>query len=57
MVVLPRRQMLPDYLNRHPGSISTGSDLADQVLEVLLTTSMFVSGFLGFVLDNTVPGV
>lgn len=29
----------------------------DQVLQVLLTTSMFVGGFFGFVLDNTIPGI
>lgn len=29
----------------------------DQVLQVLLTTSMFVGGFIGFVLDNTIPGI
>ena len=28
----------------------------DQVLQVLLTTSMFVGGFFGFLLDNTIPG-
>ena len=28
----------------------------DQVLQVLLTTSMFVGGFFGFFLDNTIPG-
>ena len=28
----------------------------DQVLTVLLTTAMFVGGFVGCVLDNTVPG-
>lgn len=28
----------------------------DQVLLVLLTTSMFVGGFFGFILDNTIPG-
>lgn len=28
----------------------------DQVLHILLTTHMFVGGFLGFFLDNTVPG-
>lgn len=28
----------------------------DQVIQVLLTTGMFVGGFLGFVLDNTIPG-
>lgn len=28
----------------------------DRVLTVLLSTAMFVGGFIGFVLDNTVPG-
>lgn len=28
----------------------------DQVLQVLLTTSMFVGGLFGFILDNTIPG-
>lgn len=28
----------------------------DQVLRILLTTNMFVGGFLGCVLDNTIPG-
>ncbi len=54
--------MLPDWLKRYRdeferSAIQTGSPLADQVLEVILTTSMFVSGFLGFVLDNTIPGI
>ena len=33
-----------------------GSDIVDQILTVLLGTSMFVGGFVGFVLDNTIPG-
>jgi len=28
----------------------------DQVIVILLRTGMFVSGLLGFVLDNTIPG-
>lgn len=28
----------------------------DQVIQVLLTTGMFVGGFLAFLLDNTIPG-
>ncbi|ROT67921.1 hypothetical protein C7M84_013957 [Penaeus vannamei] len=30
--------------------------MLDQSLTVLLQTSMFVGGFIGFFLDNTVPG-
>lgn len=28
----------------------------DQIIKVLFETSMFVGGFLGFFLDNTIPG-
>ncbi|XP_060606902.1 solute carrier family 23 member 2-like [Ruditapes philippinarum] len=37
-------------------AIHTGSDVFDQILSVLLGTSMFVGGMIGFVLDNTIPG-
>jgi hypothetical protein len=33
-----------------------GNDIGDQLLTVLLGTSMFVGGLVGFILDNTVPG-
>ncbi|XP_047661656.1 solute carrier family 23 member 1 isoform X2 [Tachysurus fulvidraco] len=48
--------MLPNYLDANPGSIKTGVPELDQILTVLLTTEMFVGGFLAFVLDNTIPG-
>ncbi|XP_053504351.1 solute carrier family 23 member 1 [Ictalurus furcatus] len=48
--------MLPNYLETHPGSIKTGVPELDQILTVLLTTEMFVGGFLAFLLDNTIPG-
>uniref|UniRef100_A0A4W4H875 Solute carrier family 23 member 1 n=1 Tax=Electrophorus electricus TaxID=8005 RepID=A0A4W4H875_ELEEL len=48
--------MLPNYLDTHPGSIQTGVPELDQILTVLLTTEMFVGGFLAFMLDNTIPG-
>ncbi len=48
--------MIPDWLKRNPGAIDTGAEVADQVITVLLETSMFVSGALGFFLDNTIPG-
>ncbi|KAM9451527.1 solute carrier family 23 member 1 [Clarias gariepinus] len=48
--------MLPNYLDTHPGSIKTGEPVLDQILTVLLTTEMFVGGFLAFLLDNTIPG-
>ncbi len=36
--------------------LCTGSDEVDQVLTVILTTGMFVGGFLGILLDNAIPG-
>ncbi|NXS31596.1 S23A1 protein, partial [Pomatostomus ruficeps] len=47
---------LPNYLDAHPGAISTGVPELDQILTVLLTTEMFVGGTIAFVLDNTIPG-
>lgn len=29
----------------------------DQVIVVLFTTHMFIGGFFGFILDNTIPGL
>lgn len=34
----------------------SGVEVLDQVINILLSTHMFVGGFLGFFLDNTVPG-
>ncbi|KAG7177515.1 Solute carrier family 23 member 1-like 1, partial [Homarus americanus] len=40
----------------NPGIIQTGEPVVDQIITVLLQTSMFVGGTLGFILDNTIPG-
>lgn len=34
----------------------SGNSTVDQIIEVLLSTSMFVGGFVAFVLDNLLPG-
>nr|XP_054765284.1 solute carrier family 23 member 1-like [Lytechinus pictus] len=47
---------LPDYMSKNPGAIQTGSSTVDQILLVLLGTSMFIGGLTGFILDNTIPG-
>ncbi|XP_048099951.1 solute carrier family 23 member 2 isoform X2 [Alosa alosa] len=46
--------VLPSYLKTNP--LVTGISEIDQVLNVLLTTAMFVGGSVAFVLDNTIPG-
>nr|XP_004568316.1 solute carrier family 23 member 1 [Maylandia zebra]XP_004568317.1 solute carrier family 23 member 1 [Maylandia zebra] len=48
--------VIPNWILKNSKAISTGVVELDQVLQVLLTTSMFVGGFFGFILDNTVPG-
>ncbi|GAA6224510.1 solute carrier family 23 member 1-like [Lates japonicus] len=48
--------VIPHWILENPGFIATGVKELDQVLHILLTTHMFVGGFLGFFLDNTVPG-
>uniref|UniRef100_A0AAQ5ZKS2 Uncharacterized protein n=1 Tax=Amphiprion ocellaris TaxID=80972 RepID=A0AAQ5ZKS2_AMPOC len=48
--------VIPNWILSNPKAITTGVVELDQVLQVLLTTSMFVGGFFGFILDNTIPG-
>ncbi|XP_059212897.1 solute carrier family 23 member 1-like [Centropristis striata] len=48
--------VIPNWLMKNPDFLKTGVKEVDQVLHILLTTHMFVGGFLGFFLDNTIPG-
>ncbi|TMS05099.1 Solute carrier family 23 member 2 [Larimichthys crocea] len=48
--------VIPNWILKYPEAITTGVVELDQMLQVLLTTSMFVGGFFGFILDNTIPG-
>ncbi|XP_009675872.1 solute carrier family 23 member 1 [Struthio camelus] len=47
---------IPTWASKNSGLLETGIIQLDQVIQVLLTTGMFVGGFLGFLLDNTIPG-
>ncbi|KAM3926594.1 solute carrier family 23 member 1-like [Leptodactylus fuscus] len=47
---------IPNWVNNNTALLETGIVQLDQVILVLLTTGMFVGGFLGFFLDNTIPG-
>lgn len=38
-------------------SLSEGIKELDQMILVLFTTHMFIGGFFGFILDNTIPGM
>uniref|UniRef100_A0A3P8TFB7 Solute carrier family 23 member 2 n=1 Tax=Amphiprion percula TaxID=161767 RepID=A0A3P8TFB7_AMPPE len=48
--------VIPNWITKYPSYLQTGVKEVDQVLTTLLTTNMFVGGFLGFFLDNTIPG-
>ena len=47
---------IPKWILDHSDSIRTGSPSLDQVIYVLMSTSMFVGGFIAIILDNTMPG-
>lgn len=47
---------LSTWIKGNPGAINTGSTVGDQLITVLLSTSMFVGGVIAFFLDNTIPG-
>lgn len=44
------------HRNRLITTVCSGVAELDQILTVLLSTEMFVGGFLAFCLDNTIPG-
>ncbi|XP_021329513.2 solute carrier family 23 member 2 isoform X2 [Danio rerio] len=48
--------VLPTWFHSNPGMINTGVKELDQLIMILFTTHMFIGGFFGFVLDNTIPG-
>lgn len=48
--------MIPQWLIENEAIVKTGSAELDQVIKVLFGTASFTGGFIGFVLDNIVPG-
>jgi len=53
-LVLPKWMEEQSNLGNNP--IRTGNDTIDNILTVILSSSMFLAMLLGFVLDNTIPG-
>ncbi|XP_078347816.1 solute carrier family 23 member 2-like [Oculina patagonica] len=47
---------VPHYMGQHPNAIDTGVAEIDQVVHVLLTTTMAVGCLVALILDNTIPG-
>ncbi|XP_069697558.1 solute carrier family 23 member 2-like isoform X2 [Periplaneta americana] len=48
--------VLPKWMIQNPHVIHTGSDIADSIITVLLSTSILVGGVLGCLCDNLIPG-
>ncbi|XP_076348508.1 solute carrier family 23 member 1-like isoform X1 [Tachypleus tridentatus] len=46
---------IPKWFKGHPNTIDVGNDAANQLITVLLNTSMFIGGLIAFVLDNSIP--
>jgi len=46
----------PQWLKNNTEVINTGVSELDEIFTVLLTSSMFLGGVTGFILDNTIPG-
>ncbi|XP_076349451.1 solute carrier family 23 member 1-like [Tachypleus tridentatus] len=47
---------IPKWFSGHPGIIDAGNDVANQLITVLLNTSVFVGGLNAFLLHNSIPG-
>ncbi|XP_046378480.2 solute carrier family 23 member 1-like isoform X2 [Haliotis rufescens] len=48
--------LVPEWIDRYPDVINTGSKEADSVLKVALGTPMFLGGVIAIILDNTTRG-
>jgi len=48
--------VLPKWMEAQDDPIKTGNDTLDNIITVILSSSMFLAMVLGFVLDNTIPG-
>merc|ERR1711892_215335 len=48
--------VLPKWMEKQENPIKTGNGTVDNILTVILSSSMFLAMLLGFVLDNTIPG-
>lgn len=49
--------MLTRWVKAHPDVIQTGSDIADNTITVLLSTSILIGGITGCVFDHIIPGM
>ena len=47
---------IANWVKNNPGAIDTGVPVLNQILTVLMSSSLFLGGLLGFIFDNTLPG-
>jgi len=51
-------QAIPKYvLTVHGNIINTKYETAHDVVVSCLSSGIFIAGFIGFILDNTIPGI
>jgi len=51
-------QAIPKYLSTVQGNtINTKYEIVNNVLIAYLSSGIFIGGFIGFILDNTIPGI
>jgi hypothetical protein len=50
-------QVLTRWVKAHPDVIQTGSDIVDNTITVLLSTSILIGGITGCVFDHVIPGI
>jgi Fe2+ transport system protein B len=57
MFLLISFQVLTRWVKAHPDVIQTGSDIVDNTITVLLSTSILIGGITGCVFDHIIPGM
>ena len=55
-VIQDSNTVILNRMEEQEDPINTGSDTIDNILRVILSSSMFLAMLLGFILDNTIPG-
>lgn len=48
---------MSQWAEGNPEAVQTGSLAVDSIIQILLSTGMFVAGMTGFILDNTISGI
>jgi len=51
-------QAIPKYISTVQGNVTNiKNETANDVVIAYLSSGIFIAGFVGFILDNTIPGI